>query len=459
MITRPNNEAGYAMPLVIAMSLLLMLLTAVAVTSATTAGNQANRDRQVKTARQVADASLELALFRLNAVMAGETLPCVAQDAAANLTLTGYAAGGEWCAPVDDVAADGSTTRYWLSKEVPVAGSSPPLVTRRVVAQGTYLGQRRRVLAEIQARQGVPGFGIYGISARNTILIENSARIGTSTAPVDVAANGNIEMKNTASVCGNVTPGPGKTLTREGTTLICPGKTTTPATTALQFPTYDAEHIAARFPAPAVGGNDNARLGCSGAPPKDACTQSSSVLWNAGNRQLTLQNEATLTLGGNIYALCRLNLKNAARLYIAPRPAGVPLKIYFDSPANCGGITEQIMIENGWGITSHNADPVTLQLFVRGSTSTSTFLNFKNSVSNSAATPIMLYAPNSDILLENSASLVGGLVGKTVHLKNEVEFDYDPNAFTPAGPPMLVYQPITSRECSPAPVGAPDTGC
>jgi hypothetical protein len=117
------------------------------------------------------------------------------------------------------------------------------------------------------------------------------------------------------------------------------------------------------------------------------------------------------------------------------------------------------MIENGWGITNNNSDPTTLQFFVRGSTSTTTRVNIKNNTANSAATPMMIYAPNSEVILENHAGIFGGIVGKTVDLKNNVTFTFDPNALPPPQSTALVYQPSGHRECSPQPSGAPDSGC
>jgi hypothetical protein len=454
--TRPSGQAGFAMPVVIAVSALLLILAAVASSQAISTTKAANRDRHVKTAGQAADAGLELALFRLNAVIAGQALPCATKDAGGSLVLGGYDAGGQWCPPVADTHADGTTTTYVVSKEAPIAGSSPPLVDRKVVATGEYMGQKRRVYTQIQAREGVAGFGVYGISAKDKVLFQDSARAGTPSAAVDVRTNGDIVMKGTSSICGNVTPGPGKTLTQESGAVVCAGKSTAPATTQLTFPDYDVEHTAARTV------NQNLRLGCSGLPLTDACTNASDVLWDASRRELIVQGDASVTLGGDVYSFCRLNLKGNSRLYIAPRPSGAPpLKLYFDSPSNCPGVpTEQIMIENGWGITNHNTAPVTLQLFVRGSTSTETLINFKNNVANSQSTPLMLYAPNSTVILENAARFTGGLVGKTVELKNGVQFDYDPAASTPVGATALIYQPMQYRECSPVPpAAAQDSGC
>ena len=63
----------------------------------------------------------------------------------------------------------------------------------------------------------------------------------------------------------------------------------------------------------------------------------------------------------------------------------------------------------------------------------------------------MIYAPNSEILLENKANFNGGLVGKTVELKNDVRFTFDPNSLTPTGSTALVYQPMAAtRVLAPA---------
>jgi hypothetical protein len=451
-LTRLADEAGFAMPIVVAVSAVLLLVATAAVTSGLNATTRSNEDRQVKVSRQAADSGLELALFDLNTVIAGQALPCATRDAAGTYTMASYAASG-WCPPVTQTLADGSTIQYQVSNEVTVPNTNPEQVVRRIVATGTYLGEQRRVYTELRATRGVAGFGIYGISAKEDILFENGARAGSTTNNVNVRTNGAIVMKDNSYVCGDVTPGPGKSVSTSGGATICPGKSTAPATTPLVFEDYDAEHNAAWTT------NDNGRLGCGGGANKDACTQPSSVIWDSSKRELIVDNDATLTLSGNEYSFCRLNLKGNSRLFIAPRPASTPIKLYFASPSKCGGMTENVMIENGWGITNNNTDPTTLQFFVRGATTPLTRVNFKNTVVGSSSTPMMVYAPNSEVILENSAKLSGGLVGKTVHLKNGVEFNYDPNAVTPTGSTALVYQPTGHRECSPQAAGAPDSGC
>jgi Tfp pilus assembly protein PilX len=454
-MTPLRSQSGFAMPVVIGVTAIMMLLVGTAVTLATRSTTEARQDRTIKVARQAADAGLELALFRMNQVLASNptSQPCVTKTGGGALQYTGYATGGEWCAPVSDTLADGTQTTYSVSKEVQVPGSNPAQYTRRVVSSGTVRGETRRVYAEINARRGGGAFGIYGISARDTILFQNDALIGTPTNPVDVRSNGNISMKDNVELCGNVTPGPGKTFTQTYPATLCPGKTTTPATTQLQFPTYDAEHEAAKI------ANDNSRLGCGGGAGKDACVNPGQISWSPTSRQLTVQGQGSLTLGGNVYSLCRLHLKDQSRLFIAARAVDAPpLRIYIDSPANCPGVpSEQIMIENGGGITNLNSDPVTLQIFVRGAT----IVDFKNTSAITSATPLMLYAPDATVMLQNTTRIAGGLVGKTVEIKNTAEFSYDPNAATSVSSTALIYQPTQQRECAPAAASGqpPDQGC
>jgi hypothetical protein len=446
LYNRLADQAGYAMPTVVVVSALLMLVGALAIASGFNATTSSNRDRQVKVSRQAADSGLELALFHLNAVMAGQTLPCATRDAAGNITMTGYDASGQWCPPVTDTVADGAMVEYQISKEAPIAGTNPQQVVRKVVATGTYLGQQRRVYTEIRAFRGITGFFISGIQAKDQITAENNAVING-----DVRTNGNIEMKDHASICGSITYGPGKSLSDSSDQSFCNETSRGPATSQLSFDPYDQAHNDAWTT------NNNSRLGCGGGPTKDVCTDSGNVKWDASKRELIVENAATLTLSGDVYSLSRLNLKNNSRLFIAPRDT--PLKIYFGSPSQCGGQTEPIMIENGWGITNNNTSPTTLQFFVRGSSTTTTKVNIKNNTAIPAATPIMIYAPNSEVLLENNAAFNGGLVGKTVHLKNNVQFNFDPASLPPGGSTALVYQPMQHRECSPQTSGAPDSGC
>jgi hypothetical protein len=454
---RLSDQAGFAMPVVVAVSALLVFVATAAVTSGLNATTGAHEDRQVKVSRQAADSGMEMALFHLNTIAAGQTLPCVTRNADGSYAMANYAAGNQWCPPVTETLADGSTMTYQISAEEPQPNTSPQQVKRKIVATGTYVGEQRRVYSELLAVRGVVNGGVYGITARDQIMFENFAKAGSADDTVHVRTNGNIILKNSAQICGNATPGPGKTVSTERDDNVCPGFSKAPAATPLPpetFYDYGPEHDAA------WNVNDNSRLGCTPAgPAKDVCTQASGITWDETKRELIVGNNATLTLSGNVYSLCRLNLKNGSRVYIAPRPSDSPIKFYFNSPDACFGQTENIMIENGWGITNNNTDPTTLQFYVRGSTSQDTKVNIKNNAQGAAATPMLIHAPNSEILLENNAGMFGSLVGKTVHMKNSALLSNDPNANDADQSAALVYQPTGHRECSPVASTTPDSGC
>ena len=56
------------------------------------------------------------------------------------MTIVDYSPpGGEWCAPVTDTLDDGSQIEYRISRQMPVTGTSPQQVTRKIVATGIDL--------------------------------------------------------------------------------------------------------------------------------------------------------------------------------------------------------------------------------------------------------------------------------------------------------------------------------
>src|SRR4029078_10707706 len=123
---------------------------------------------------------------------------------------------------------------------------------------------------------------------------------------------------------------------------VCGGYSVAPAATAFNLQPVDQGN------APTV--NDNGRIGNPpGVASADTCTSCANIDWNPATRVLNLRNNATLTLGGNVYSLCRLDLDNSSQLKIAARPLGTSVRIYIDSPENCGGA-------NGMGSVSVRND-------------------------------------------------------------------------------------------------------
>src|SRR3954454_3127533 len=79
--------------------------------------------------------------------------------------------------------------------------------------------------------------------------------------------------------------------------------------------------------------NDNGRIGTL-----DPWTSPSDISWNPTTRVLTMSKTSTVTLSGDIYSFCRIQLSGSATIRIAARSATqLPLRIYMDTPENCGG--------------------------------------------------------------------------------------------------------------------------
>ncbi len=88
---------------------------------------------------------------------------------------------------------------------------------------------------------------------------------------------------------------------------------------------------------------------------------SGNVSWNSTTRVLSMNSNATLTMGGTDYFICRLVMDSNSRLYMA---AGAKVRIYFDTPENCGlaANTAQIDMSSNTEVSSTSWNPDARQL-------------------------------------------------------------------------------------------------
>ena len=318
------------------------------------------------------------------------------------------------------------------------------LSTRRIVSTGSAGGVLRRAALSVNAATGAPVFPPgYAITSLNSVDFGNSVRVVGG-----LASNGNVTLRNSAEICGPTTPGPGKTLTLNNSASVCDGFSTTPAQQDFQLQPVDLEGSTAT--------NDDARISAaiSGTgSPADVCTSCDKIEWNPSSRVLKLRNNSTLTLSGNVYNFCQLELHNSAQLIVAPRPPNTPLKIYLDTPESCGTGLGSAVFRNNSGIVNLNTDPTTLQLRVAGSATAASSVSFENSFDS---TMIMaVYAPNSAVTVQNNLSLVGALAGKQVHMQNNSQLTYHERiADIATGSSIRVYQSESYVECTVAPTGS-----
>jgi hypothetical protein len=195
----------------------------------------------------------------------------------------------------------------------------------------------------------------------------------------------------------------------------------------------------------------------SGQSPSDACTTCNKVSWNESTRVLALSGNSTLTLGGNVYSFCKLTLENSAQLKVAVNAA---VKIYIDSPEHCGGAgMGSVTLNNTSGLLNLNTSPSALQLFMLGSPTIPTTLDFANSF---ASTMLMaIYAPYSTVYLHNSVHITGAVAAQSVPIENDSSITYDAAVGGINGGVIPVYRSTLKLiECTASPTGtAVNSGC
>jgi hypothetical protein len=375
--------------------------------------------------------------------MQPKALECVIKDASTNtLRLTAADPDG-WCINQTEDLGDGASYTARATAGVTLNTNGQVLIQRTLVSTGTVNGIKRRVLLTSNAATGRPLFPAnYAALSLSSVDFGNSVFINGG-----IGSNGNITLRNTAEVCGAATPGPGKTLTLANSATVCPGYPTSSAPTTFVLAPVDQGTSATQ--------NDDSRI-CAA----DTC--SGSVSWNAATRTLTLTNSGVLTLSGNTYSFCKLDLRNSSQLRIAARTT--PLRIFFDTPEACGlpSGTAQVTMTQTSGIINLNTDPTTLQIMVAGSSTRTTSVEFHNTGDAATDVHMTIYAPNSTIIFENPTTMTGALAAKSILLQNSVELTYDDRVrgITSINSAQLFQMDTGFRECTAVASGtAPDSGC
>ncbi len=446
---RMGGERGIAVPVALAVLVLVWALATVSLREALTSQNQSQRDRDVKRALQAANAGVEAAIYRFNLLQPGSQ-QCVT-GAGGTLGITGLAQDA-WCAEQSEDLGDNGSYTMRVSPAVAIQPNGQALIQREIVSIGYSNAVRRRVLTRVTAATGEPIFpgGYAGVSL-TALDVGNNVNVTGG-----LGTNGSILLKNFADVCGNATPGPGKSVSIQNNAHVCGGYSTTAAQTSFNLQPVDQGN------APTV--NDNGRIGDppAGTNP-DPCTSCSDIEWDPGTRVLSLRNNATLTLGGNVYSLCRLDLDNTAQLKIAARASGTAVRIYVDSPDSCGDGNGMgsVSVRNNASIVNMNTDPTTLQLYVVGSPTTATSVDFANGVSLQTDLVMAIYAPNSTVTLRNNTHLTGAIAARLLVLENNALLNYHERiADITSGSMVRLYRDAEYRECSNDPVTAAlDSGC
>jgi Tfp pilus assembly protein PilX len=444
-----TNERGVALPVALAVLMAVAGLATVAARAAIVSNNQSFRDNNAKRAVQAAGAGLQAAVYQTNLLQPLSTQCVVKAASDGALSNTALQADG-WCAGQTEDLGDGATYTFQVSGPSVVTTSTGLSVDqRKIVSYGTVNGVRRRAVITMNASRGNPLFPPgYAVAVRDSITMKNNADISGH-----VGSNGSITIKNNLDVCGNVTPGPGKKASIGNNMTQCPGYNTNAAAEPFDLQPVDLSKATP---------NDNARItNMKASPPvspQDTCSNCNKITWSSSTKVLTLDNPAVLTLSGNTYLFCRLEMKGGSTIQIASR--STPLFIYIDTPENCGGTSGMGSVIMDGTFTNLYSPAQPIAILVAGSPTKATSVDLPT---NDANTPIGIYAPNSTVVQKNNVNFTGAVVAKSLDVKNNANFTWHSSiAGLTSGSSIRFFQVATGsyKECTGTPTGsAPDSGC
>jgi Tfp pilus assembly protein PilX len=443
---RLTDERGIALPVALAVLFTVAGLATVAARAAIVSNNQSFRDNNAKRAVQGANAGLQAAVYQTNLLQPSAT-QCVHKAVSDGALTNGALQADTWCQPQTEDLGDGATYTYQISSPSTVTTSTGLSVDqRKVVSYGTVNGVRRRAVVTINAGRGAPIFPPgYAVAVREAINMKNNANISGH-----LGSNGTITIKNNLDVCGNVTPGPGKTASIGQNLTQCPGYNMNAAAEPFDLQPID---ISRATP------NDNARLTnmkAGSGSPQDTCSSCNKITWSSSTKVLTIDN-ATWNPTGNVYLFCRLDFKNGT-IQIPSR--STPLFIYIDSPENCGGTSGMGSVVMDGTFTNLYSPAHAIAIMVAGSPTKATSVDLPT---NNATSPIGVYAPNSTVVQKNNVNFTGAVVSKTLTVENNANFSWHSSiSALLSGSNIRFYQAATGsyKECTTAPTTAvPDSGC
>jgi len=424
-------------------------LATVAASAAIVSNNQSFRGNNAKRAVQAANAGIQAAIYQTNLMQPGSS-ECVHKNSSDGALSNSAVEADNWCPPQSEDLGDGASYQMQVSAVSDATSSTGlPLAQRTVVSTGLVNGVRRRAAVTINAATGNPLFPPgFAVVVRDSITLMNNA-----TFNGHVGSNGTITLKNNSTACGDIVTGPGKTATIGKNATQCPGYSVYSASEP-----FDLQPVDLSGPKAA---NDNIRLTnmkAGSGTPQDTCSNCSKVSWSSSTRVLTVESNGVLTLSGDTYLFCRLEVKSGARIQIPARTT--PLKIYIDTPENCGGSSGMGSVVWNGELVNLYSPPQVVAILVAGSTTKSTIVDLPT---NDATSPMAIYAPNSTINLKNNIKFTGALVAKSIAAMNNATFTWhDSVNGLRSGSDIRFYQIATGsyKECTGTPTGTvPDSGC
>lgn len=422
------------MPVVLLVITIGFALASVGSLAAISSIRNSGRDMSDKGALGIAEAGAQQALLRQNKVLttpANSSARCLGLSATNSLIPT-YAGSDGWCAQQSG-SVNGGTYRYQVRPDV--VDESTGQRTVQIVSEGTLNGETRRIAVDAAAATGTPVFGGGQVVGLNKLFFGGNAKVTGA-----MKTNADLTVGGSATCSGAATVGVGKRVVPSNT--VC-GSTVTQTTTTLG--PVDMGDVAVN--------NSNSRL----SDGSDTKVKPNQISWNPTAKTLDLGSQSTLTLGGTNYLLCRLTMTGQSQLIVAQ---GAKVRIYFDTPENCGQPSGYRQIDTSGGarlsVTSGNPDD--LAFLMAGSDTRTTVAYFGG---NSGTQNYMtLYAPKTNIYMQGNSVYRGAIAGKEVDAQGSVQIFGSSSSLTFMAAVELAYKRTRFVECRGAmPTLNPGTGC
>ena len=407
MIRPQSNEAGFALPGVMFLLLVMMAILSVGALAAVNTQRGTVRDSDTKSALAVAESGADAALLLYARTEPSEEQPCVdAIGTASTPEVDG------WCPAISGSTEDGTYTYYVMPEVTETEGTVD--ITLDVVSEGAHAGLTRTVRLSADSRLALDPEPVYlgseVIGAEDLVHLGSGVDINGS-----IRSNGMIDIQSPSStqICGSIRYGSADS---GDLTDFDQARSGCPELDEYVTDEYTESYINATAPDDIATNNSNSHLTGNG--------------WDPETRTLTLHppdDDVTLTDPGP-YFLCRLDMKNA-NLHMA---AGESVTVFFDDPANCpnsdagdlplvtpesvASSREQFKIEGSANVTHDGYFPA---FFFIGSDSIETAATINVNASDDVNFNGVIYAPRTHVQnTKGGLRFDGAVVGRTVRIKS-----------------------------------------
>lgn len=483
-----HAEHGVAMPIALAVLLIVTLLGGAATVAAVDTSGLSNRDANTKLALAAADAGLQAATYRLSVTQPDATVvpPAVATHCVTNagaitpnypsasptVCYDGPQAYGAQSPDPSAILGNGNSFEYWMTLPLAAGQACAGLavvnqvgITQRcVTAIGTANGIAARVEARVAALAAKPLFPIPGMIGLKEVSMFNNAMIAGRAA-----TNGTLSINQ--STLGEAVLGPSAVATKDG--VVLPDGGSAPVVTR-RSPGEGPIVLSPVDPGTSATSSDgNDRIKNAWRSPQvvpfDAASSTTRIIWDPVKRDLTIPAGESLTLGGGDYNFCSLTISGGT-LAVANGPAKA--RIFIDSPERTGSGCDPnaanagvLAVTNNGKLTNPGGDPTALQLYVYGRAA-----DGANTVTFDSYTPTfaVLYAPQSTINMFNNAGINGDIAAqRIVSLGVQGQYEgtnvdtYDPRVNDLRARSTGLYYRTAWEQCpsQPTTVGVPRSGC